>query len=221
MSLLVEAHRRVVDPPGVRTTRSRAWEQVVQLHHSPPRARLEPAALVVASQATSDDAAVALLGDLVQQGHTTTSRLGAALAGLSRIPRRQLMEDVLADVSSGAFSALERRYLARVERAHMLPTGRRQKRMRHEGRASVHDVAYLRFGVVVELDGRLGHELWLDRWADLDRDLRAVRQGVLTLRAGWGQVLEPCRLAAGVASVLRARGWEGQPRPCGPTCSCA
>ena len=74
---------------------------------------------------------------------------------------------------------------------------------------------------VVELDGTLGHERARDRWKDLDRDVASAVGGAITVRLGWGQVLEPCRTAAGVASILVARGWEGSPRPCSPTCEVA
>ncbi len=218
IELVVEAGRRVDDPPGVRTSRTRAWERTVQLHMSPPRVRLETAALMAASRESSGDRAVALLGDLVQQRRTTSARLRTALTDLSRLPRHRLLAEVLEDVSAGALSALERRYLRDVERAHRLPRGRRQHRVIAGGRRQQRDVDYPSYGVDVELDGRLGHELWRDRWADLDRDLRSLREGTLTVRAGWGQVLQPCRLAEGVAAVLVARGWDGRPRECGPQC---
>jgi hypothetical protein len=76
-------------------------------------------------------------------------------------------------------------------------------------------VAILAVGVVVELDGRLGHEATTDRWNDLERDLDAVVQGDLTVRAGWGLVLDPCRLAAALVRILLARGWTGRPRGAG------
>jgi hypothetical protein len=188
----------------------------VQLHMSPPRVRLETAALMAASRESSGDRAVALLGDLLQQRRTTSARLRTALADLSRLPRHRLLAEVLDDVSTGA---LERRYLRDVERAHRLPRGRRQHRVTAHGRRQQRDVDYPSYGVDVELDGRLGHELWRDRWADLDRDLRSLREGTITLRAGWGQVLQPCRLADGVAAVLAARGWDGRPIGCGPDCA--
>ena len=50
------------------------------------------------------------------------------------------------------------------------------------------------------------------------RDLDAALQDHVTLRPGWAQVLEPCRLAALVGAVLRRRGWTGSPRPCGSGC---
>ena len=76
-------------------------------------------------------------------------------------------------------------------------------------------------GTVVELDGRIGHEGVEDGWADLDRDLASAVAGDLTLRAGWKQVLDECRLAAIVAQVLVRRGWPGPPRPCRPDCAVA
>jgi hypothetical protein len=79
--------------------------------------------------------------------------------------------------------------------------------------------AVLGLGTTVELDGRLGHEWAADRWADLDRDLANALDGELTLRAGWRQVLDPCRLAAVVGGILIARGWIGTIEPCGPECS--
>ena len=101
-------------------------------------------------------------------------------------------------------AALERRYLCDVERANGLPRGRRQCRARSGGALVVHDLEYAGQATLVELDERLGHEL-ADRWADLGRDLASLRRGTVTLRAGWGQVLQPCRLAEAVGAVLLVR----------------
>ncbi len=79
------------------------------------------------------------------------------------------------------------------------------------------DVEYVVTRTIVELDGRLGHE-GSDRWADLDRDLDAALAHRLTLRLGWGQVLDPCRLASTVSRILVARGWRGRPRACRDGC---
>lgn len=81
------------------------------------------------------------------------------------------------------------------------------------------DVVYEEQGVVVELDGRVGHEMSRDRWRDMQRDLVAAGSGLLTLRIGWWQVeRQPCETAAQVAEVLRLRGWRGQLRPCWAEC---
>jgi hypothetical protein len=148
-------------------------------------------------------------------------RLRSTSATMPRLPRRRLLLTILEDVSSGAYSALERRYLAAVERPHGLPTADRQRRVRSGRTVAYRDVEYVGLGVVTELDGRLGHEKATDRWADLERDVESVIGGDLTLRIGWRQVLSPCRLAGVLDRVLTARGWTGPVTPCGPDCGLA
>jgi len=171
-----------------------------------------------AAAKTREDAAVALLADAVQQGRTTAGRLAAALEECPRLKHRRLLLEILRDVDAGAYSVLERHYLVRVERRHGLPTGKRQRRVRLGKSSAFRDVDYIDLGTVVELDGRLGHEEAPDRWADLDRDLSAVVAGELTLRVGWGQVLDPCRLAAVVGGILVGRGWVSTLRGCSESC---
>ena len=173
---------------------------------------------MVASRARADDEAVAVLADVVREGLTVPARLEGVLLGLARLPRRRLLLEVVRDVEAGAESPLERRYLRDVERRHGLPRGGRQVRDEVEGGAVFRDVRYPAYRTNVELDGRLGHSQALDRWADLDRDLEAATRGDTTLRVGWRQVLEPCRLAATVGEVLALRGWPGVTRLCGAGC---
>jgi hypothetical protein len=114
---------------------------------------------------------------------------------------------------------LEHRYLTRVERPHGLPTAKRQRVVRRGRTVAYRDVEYLLLATVVELDGRLGHEASADRWADLDRDLGAAREGRTTVRLGWGQIADPCRTAAAVTAILRLRGWTGAARSCSSGCA--
>jgi hypothetical protein len=125
---------------------------------------------------------------------------------------------VLADVDEGAHSLLEVRYLREVERPHCLPAGRRQQAA--DGlRRYYRDVTYDDYGTLVELDGRLGHEEALDRWADMDRDNVAAASALLTVRLSYGQVVgAPCRTAGVVGRVLAQRGWSGRPLRCGARC---
>lgn len=104
---------------------------------------------------------------------------------------------------------LEHGYLTRVERAHHLPPAERQLSVA-AGRPMFRDVEYADHGVIVELDGRLGHSSTGDRDRDMDRDLDAAVGGRTTLRLSYGQVFDrPCLTAARVAAVL------GVPfRPC-------
>ncbi len=218
IQVAVDARRFVTPCAGVTVTRLRNFSEVALTHLGPPRVRLEHALLTVASGAADDAAAVGVLADSCQSRRTTAPRLLQALRGRSRLPRRGLLLEILDDVATGAFSVLERRYLRDVERRHGLPRGTRQRRIRRGNKSAYRDVEYRAFRTVVELDGRLCHEASADHWADLDRDIESAEQGDLTIRAEIKQVLDPCRLAAGIARILIARGWTGRPRPCRPGC---
>jgi hypothetical protein len=215
----VDQSRRVRRIPGVEVHRVNGLATVTQPSRSPPRLRLEHALLDVASDAEDDASAVAVLADACQTRRTTAARLAGCPRLRVRLPRRGFLLLVLQDVAAGAYSALEQAYLSGVERRHGLPTARRQRVVR-SGRTSAHrDVEYRGLGVVVELDGRLGHERQTDRWDDLDRDVDSAIAGDVTVRLGWRQVLEPCRTASRVARLLQARGWKGRLRRCGPHCA--
>ena len=71
--------------------------------------------------------------------------------------------------------------------------------------------------MLVELDGRRGHE-GTGKFRDMRRDNAAVRQALVTLRYGFGDVAgQPCVVAAELADVLIQRGWTGLLTPC-PAC---
>jgi hypothetical protein len=215
--LLVARDRRISPPAGVVLERVADHAVWVQQHRRPPRAAFE-FALLKAASARDEAGAIALMSDAVHQGLTTAERLVETIAALPRLRQRSLLTEVLADVAAGTRSVLERRYLRDVERAHGLPSGERQLRQ-HTGSGVVfRDVRYPDQRTLVELDGAFGHRDSVDRWADLQRDLDASVSDHVTLRPGWAQVLEPCRLAGIVGRVLQLRGWRGALRPCGPGC---
>jgi hypothetical protein len=217
--VVVDRSRRVDPAPGVSVSQVADLDSVALLHLSPPRVRIEHAALTVAAHAGSDDAVVAAVAEVVRLRRTTAKRLREALADRPKLRHAALLREVLTDVAVGAESALERRYLRGVERAHGLPVGQRQAPGTGARGRVYRDVEYAEHDALVELDGRLGHESTTDRWADLERDLLALADGRVTLRAGWGQVLQPCRLAAIVSAVLGLRGWSGTAQPCGSGCA--
>lgn len=217
VEVAVDHSRVVAAPPGIRVVRMRAFEAHVQDHLCPPRIRLER---VVLDMAASRDevGAVAVIADACRSRRTTADRLLRALDESTRMRHRVLLRRILSDVASGTQSVLEWRYLTRVERPHNLPTARRQRVSRPGRTAMYRDVEYPQLRTIVELDGRLGHDLALDRWADLERDLGAAATNQLTVRLGWQQVLQPCRTARAVALVLKGRGWNGALRPCSADC---
>lgn len=216
--VIIDAARRSPAPvPGVRVERVRGAASWLTSHRWPPRVTVEMALLKVASQRDLAGA-VAVLADACQQRRTDVARLLRALERLGNLKGRASLVAVLRDVAEGAYSVLEHRYLRDVERAHGLPAGRRQARASHGGRAVVRDVTYAAEGLVVELDGRFRHRDLEDKWADLDRDLAAAVDSLMTIRLGWSQVLSPCRVAVALAAILGARGWAGTPTGCCPGC---
>jgi hypothetical protein len=214
----VDRDRRVVRQLGIVVRQHARFDTLCQMQLEPPRQRLEHAALGVASGKAGLDRSVGVLADLVQQGRTTPRRLLDALRERPRLRHRAILQMVLVDVQSGVHSVLEHRYLKDVERAHGLPTGERQRRTVAGGTITYRDVEYVDFGVTVELDGRIGHSEVADQWSDLERDIATFIAGGVTVRAGWVHVLDPCRLAKAVASLLAMQGWTGVIKPCSPNC---
>lgn len=213
----IDRTRRVRPPAGVVVHRLSVLDAKGLWNTSPPRLRIEEAAMDVAAGKSSDFDAISTLADLVQSRQTTVPRLLSALRGRARIARRDFLEGVLHDVGEGACSALEQAYLSRVERPHGLPAANRQLRTsaRHP---TYRDVVYREHGLVVELDGRLFHDNAGARDRDLDRDLDGAVEGLTGFRIGWGQAVgRPCATAAKIGRILNRLGWTGDVVPC-PSC---
>lgn len=159
--------------------------------------------------------AVATAARWVQRRRTTAGEIAAALDQRKRQRHRVVLRSALGVVAAGAESLLEVSWLRRVEHAHGLPASRMQV---PDGPVR-RDFEYEAWAVVVEVDGRIGHEgehLAHDR----RRDRRAASRGRLTLRAGWFEVEgDPCELALEVVLTLRTRGPGVTCHPCGPRCA--
>ncbi|WP_151084196.1 hypothetical protein [Nocardioides cynanchi] len=221
IEIAVARDRRVNAPAGYRVRRTTDFDRRVLWSAGPPRVRLEEAAVDVAARQTGEFEAIAVLADICHSRRTTAARVRDAWAGRTRLRRRAWLGAILDDIAEGTCSVLEHGYLTRIERAHGLPRGRRQAPQVAGRGPEFRDVVYLRQKMIVELDGRLFHDTARARDVDLDRDLDAAALvGGLTVRLGWGQVFErPCRTTRRLVALLRGRGWEGAPVPCGPTCT--
>lgn len=170
----------------------------------PCRTRGAQTVLDLAAELGPDELA-ALLAEVLGRRLVAGREILRLLEATGRHRNRTLLREVLGDVSEGAQSPLEVRYLRDVERAHRLPRAIRQARLGpYRG-----DALYEEFGVLVELDGRAFHQ-GLAGATDMDRDNFQQLQGVLTLRFGWRQVAGyPCSVARQVALALNSRGWPG------------
>jgi hypothetical protein len=212
IELVVDERRRVASPDAVKIHRRVDANAYVDDLHWPWRVTVGDTVLDLAEDGKTEDT-LAILGRAFYRGLVTEESLLALLARRSRHPRRRLLIEVLGDVAAGAESVMEVRFFRDVERAHGLPVGRRQAAT-VAGGLRLHDVAYDEFGVLVELDGRLGHD-GPARINDGVRDRRSATKGWLTVRAFWPDVaVTPCELSVELGGVFASRGWTGAPRAC-------
>ena len=179
----------------------------------PPRTMIEETVLDLVQDAVSFDDVISVLARACQRRLTFPVLLRQRVEMRGRARRRTEILQALEDVADGVHSPLEYRYLRDVERAHGLPTAKRQAHAVQGGRGIRRDVLYREYGVVVELDGKASHAD--RRLEDNRRDNAAAARGVITLRYGWADVTERgCETAFEVGETLSRRGWPGPLRRC-------
>ena len=215
----VPVQRRVIAADGISLHRSGRATDAVQAGSNPPQTRVEETVLDLTQAATDFDAVCGLLTRVFARELTDQERLRVAMCQRPRLRWRTDLQELIAAAADGDHSVLEYRYERDVERAHGLPEPVRQAPFTcPDGRRGRRDRLYKKYGVLVELDGRLGHGPE-DQWRDKDRDNAAAVDGQQSLRYGWTHVRwHPCATALQVARVLRIHGWDGRPRPCSPGC---
>lgn len=118
---------------------------------------------------------VALLADATRMRLVTLRRVTSTIDSRRRVRARKLFKEVLGDLG-GIESTLEYIYRRDVERAQGLPVGRRNRSVSIGTRT---DVEYHEYGVLVELDGRRGHQDAGSAFRDMGRgDGLRPRNGV-------------------------------------------
>lgn len=172
-------------------------------------------ALIDATESMTEDSEVLfLIIDSIQQNVVLPRDLNRALVG-RRIQHRKLFREALALFDDGRTTALEFYAQRDVLNAHDLPPNVGQAELMLEGVRQTVDLLFAEFGLVVELDGKLGHSGVRGAHRDMARDNRAAVKGMVTLRFGWNDVRRgPCRVALQIAEVLIQLGWAGIPRVC-------
>ena len=216
----VDWSRKVRPQPGIRVHRLRGLEEKVTWNTSPPRVRVEEAAVALADRAADDLRAISVLTGVVGERLTIASRLAATIDSRPRLRRRTLLVALLEDLERGTHSVLEHGYLCRVVRPHGLPepSDRQAARTGRHG-AEYRDTDYDELELVIEMDGRT-HDSADERDTDAERDLDDLAEGQVVSRIRYRQVFRtPCRTALRLHSLFRLRGWDGSAHPCeNPTC---
>jgi Transcriptional regulator, AbiEi antitoxin/Protein of unknown function (DUF559) len=185
----------------------------------PPRTRLEETVLDLAEAESTATGAISWILNACASRRTKPGRLLEVMDARPRMRRRKLLLVALGDARIGVQSVLEHGYLYRVERAHGLPEGDRQRRTRAGGISRYEDVRYEEYGVIVELDGRAAHPEG-ESWRDTRRDNVSAMKGLITLRYTYADVMErPCEVADEIARTLSRRGYTAGARRCGPSCA--
>lgn len=180
---------------------------------SPPRTRAEETVLTLCSHGTLDDIG-GWMSKALYRRVTTPERLRRAIGARPKLARRVLILETLDVVAGGSQSPMEVRFQRHVQTCHGLPVPDRQ-RSYSKGRKS--DLGYTEYGLIVELDGLIGHR-GFGEIRDARRDADHLVAGLVTLRFSWSDVAgRPCQTAATIARVLQARGWAGEVHQC-PRC---
>ena len=215
VTIAVPHSRRVTRVPGIRVVRRR--NLVAELVSGlPATSAAETVLECCCDPLLGERDIVALVAYAVSSGATTAEAIAEALRARARHPHRRIIQLAVGDVDAGAQSVLEVMALRRVIRAHGLPAMAVQ--VPADGGRVRRDFENQRFGVVLEVDGRRGHE-GAGRLADLRRDRRASRDGRITLRAGWVDVdIEPCDLALDLHGTYVSRGYTGDIEACSAQC---
>lgn len=162
------------------------------------------------------DEAVALAARACQRNGLDAQAIVAELGLRGRHRWRRELLLACGEIGAGAESLPEVWFGRRVLARHRLPVFERQVR---EAAGSRADLKSQRFGVNVEVDGRLWHAG--DTFhTDRRRDREAAARGEVTVRVTYLDLdRSPCQVAADLAQVLWHRGWREHPRPCGPSCA--
>lgn len=181
--------RKVRRVPGMRVIRHRVLVPAVVRG----LAITAPAPTVLdccANQLLGEKDVIALVAEAIRCEAVTEEVLADALRNCARHPHRRIITLAIGDVAEGAESALEVLAVRDVIRAHGLPEMTIQAP--GDGGRLRRDLENEEFGVIFELDGRIGHE-GAGRIADLRRDRKAASSGRVTLRAGWvDAAIDPC-----------------------------
>jgi hypothetical protein len=208
--LVVPQRRSVRLGDRVTVRRSMRWDDLVHERAYPWRTTVAATVLDLATDGSALDA-LSLIARAVQKDLVSTAELRRELGARGGHRYSRLLRPALVDVDDGLESGAEVLYVRDVERAHGLPVARRQA----SGKRARHDNEYEEWGLVVEVDGRLGHESWTDRVRDGRRDRHVLGSAKAVTRVFFADVaVTPCRTAAEIAAILRSRGWRGSPRRC-------
>jgi len=216
----IPASRRVRRPKGVKIHISAHIDGGARFPRGViPHTLAEETIVDLVNEAETLDDVIGWVTSAFGRRLTAEGPLRRTLSARGKLRWRGQLGEVVTAAAGGAHSLLEFRYDRDVERAHGLPSARRQVPFtKPDGGRGFRDRCYAQYGLVVELDGKQAHPED-QRGRDRRRDNDAAAGGGSTLRYDWDEVTRhACATAAQVAESLRRRGWRGTFKPCSPRC---
>ncbi len=168
------------------------WADLVDDREFPWRTTRAATVLDVAGDGSTTDA-LSVVARAVQKDLVAVAELRQELALRPGHRYGRVLRPALGDVEDGGESGAELLYIRDVERAHGLPTATRQSPS-DRGRRRFHDHEYEEWGLIVEVDGRLGHEQWSDPSATASAT--GSCSGTLARRLACSGSTSPCTRAA-------------------------
>jgi Transcriptional regulator, AbiEi antitoxin len=216
----IPADRRVSPPNGVEIHLSAYLDVKARFPRGVvPHTLVEETVIDLVQTADSLDEACGWVTAAFGRRLTGEGRLRTTLNARRKLRWRGQLDEMIIAAAGGAHSLLEFRYDRDVELAHGLPRASHQVPFtKPDGSRGFRDRYYEKFGLVVELDGKLAHPAER-RGQDRSRDNDATAGGGSTLRYDWDDVTRhSCGTAVQVARSLASRGWTGQPKQCSPAC---
>ncbi len=204
-------------PPGVVVHETRRLRPDDVVPTGLPRMRPAPAAVLAALWAASDRQAALYLVATAQQRLTRPDDLARAAARVRRHARRDLIRQVIAEITDGAQALSELDFGVLCHRRGLPAPTRQTVVTTSTGRCYL-DVTWDEWHVTAEIDGvqHLQLDLWLrDAWRSNDLTLGGrlvLRFPALALR------LDPHRVMDQTEAALRRAGWRpGAASPQGVT----
>ncbi|MFB9239103.1 DUF559 domain-containing protein [Plantactinospora siamensis] len=209
--VLIRARRRENDPPpGIVVHRSRTLIPADIHAMGLPPCTMPARSLVDAAQwAPDDDRARAIVAAGCQQRLVSAVDLDEVLARMSRVRRRRLIVEAVADARDGVASIAEADFLRLCRRAGLPEPSRQVRRTDASGRRRYLDVLFEEWNLQIEIDGGQHREVrhW---WADMSRQNDLWTAGVRVLRfPAWVVRERPAEVLAQLWAALAAAGWRG------------
>lgn len=207
--LSVPRGTKTVCAPGavVRQTRRLRRSDIIDV--GLPRVRPPIAAVRAGLWAQSNKQAALVVAMTVQQGIATAESIGVALLDVKRDKRRRFLEAIVLDLLDGAQSLGEIDFAKECRRRGLPKPDRQHIRRGKDGRYYL-DVRWIRYGVVVEVDG-IHHKFAVSVVPDAFRQNEVSLDGDIVLRLP----LLALRVAADaffdqIERALIANGWQNR-----------